>query len=416
MARVASGRMPLSPYRDQDVTQTALQMDFDVDTGLGRESRAAAGCTLCGSRHSRVVCSSHDVAVQRAFLERFYRSRWREQNRATATDRVKCTQNDSTGIVACGECGLLYRSPRPPGEAVAKAYETERYDGRYLWDEFEVQRAWARKKIPAFEQRLARVTKRARPRILEVGSFVGGFLAEGAARGWDMFGIDPGRDVTAFCRGQQLPVFQGTIEEAKLCPASFDAVVIWNTFDQLPDPHALLKQAVMLLRSGGLFAVRVPNGACFDWAMSLRAALPERLRVPVDLALAWNNLLTFPYLQGYSVGQLVDLLKTYGFRLLDCLPDQLAPVPAGHLRWWAALEERGTKLLCRSAGMLWPDDRSRRFRAAPWLEVYFERACADADATQQISLGVVPVYAPLAFEDTGSDCRRNQWDREGGWR
>ena len=108
--------------------------------------------------------------------------------------------------------------------------------------------------------------------FLEIGSFVGGFLLEGQKQGWDMVGVDPGHDVAAFCRERGLPVFEGTLEEARFTPASFDAVVVWNTFDQLPDPRALLEQAVLLLRNGGVLVLRVPNGACFAWMLRMRSA------------------------------------------------------------------------------------------------------------------------------------------------
>ena len=82
-----------------------------------------------------------------------------------------------------------------------------------------------------------------------------------------MVGVDPGHDVAAFCRERGLPIFEGTVEEARFTPASFDAVVVWNTFDQLPDPRPLLEQAVLLLRNGGVLVLRVPNGACFAWML-----------------------------------------------------------------------------------------------------------------------------------------------------
>jgi hypothetical protein len=31
-------------------------------------------------------------------------------------------------------------------------------------------------------------------------------------------------------------------------------------------------------------------------------------------------------------------------------------------------------------------------------------------------LGIIPVYAPVVFEDTDSDYRTTQWDRKGGLR
>ena len=382
---------------------------------LHEQPRVHVGCALCGSKRTRPVCSPEDIVAQQRFLERFYRSRWSQHNTATATDRVNFTQDYATAIVACMDCGLLYRNPRPRADAVTQAYETDAYGETYLQAEFTAQQSWARGKADILAQHLDKLRRRARPRVLEIGSFVGGFLHEGQRRGWDMLGVDPGHDVATFCRRHRLPVFQGTLEDAQLPPASFDAVAIWNTFDQLPDPRKLLQQLVPLMRNGGLLIVRVPNGACFEWGMTLRARLPKLFRRPLEVAMACNNLLTFPYLFGYSAQQLVHLTEPFGFRLVACHADQIVSTPPGHLRPWALWEERVVKTFCRVLAVLWPDDRSNHFRSAPWLDCIFERACTDEEraAPEKLGLGVIPVYSPLVFGETGLDCSVNRRDRKG---
>jgi len=54
----------------------------------------------------------------------------------------------------------------------------------------------------------------ATPRIAEVGSFVGGFLAAARERGWSAVGIDPGEEVGEFCREKGFAVLQTTAPEA----------------------------------------------------------------------------------------------------------------------------------------------------------------------------------------------------------
>jgi SAM-dependent methyltransferase len=383
---------------------------------LERQPRVLVGCRLCGSTGSRLICSLRDIAAQQRFLESFYRSHWSRKNTATATDRIHFTQDYSTAIVTCTDCGLLYRNPRPQAQAVAQAYASEQYEDDYLRAELDAQRRWARTRIPLVARHLAKGPRRSPPRILEVGSFVGGFLLEGRNQGWDMVGVDPGHDVAAFCRDRGLPIFEGTLEEARFAPGSFDAVVVWNTFDQLPDPRPLLEQAIVLLRNGGLLVVRVPNGAYFAWMLWMRSFMPSKLRRLLDIAMACNNLLTFPYLYGYSARQLERLTAPYGFRLATCVPDEVVSTPPGHLALWARAQERAVKTLFRVIATLWPDDRSRQYRSAPWLDCVFERACTDREREDaELSLGVVPVYSPLVFEDTGFTCPRHRWDREGGF-
>lgn len=382
---------------------------------LGEQPQVCVDCVVCGSSRSRIICSAAEIAAQHHYLSTFYRRRWRAQNAATAADRVAFTQNYATDVVRCLDCGLLYRNPRPRPDSITSAYRQDRYDERYLRAEFANQRAWARRKLPALAHYLngspaMSASPGHRPRVLEVGSFVGGLLAEGQARGWDMFGVDPGEEVTAFCRARGLPVFQGTLEEAKLNPGSFDAVVVWNTFDQLPDPHPTLEAAIRLLRDGGVLTVRIPNGACFSWAMEILPELPRWLRRPLYVALAWNNLLTFPYVYGYSADTVGALTASYGFRRIACLPDTLMPAPAGHTKLWATMEAWCSGWVWRAS---WQVVSSGRFPCAPWLDLYFERAASDErkarEAATDPGLGLIPVYAPLTLRQTyWNRCRHEE--------
>lgn len=373
----------------------------DAETGFA-SAAVCIDCIVCGSGRSRTVCSCEDMAAQRQYLTTFFRRRWRVQNGAAAADRLAFTQDYTTDIVGCENCGLLYRNPRPRREDITRAYRHDRYDDYYLEAEFANQRAWAGRKAPQLARYIAPGFGR-RAHVLEIGSFVGGLLAEGLARGWDMFGIDPGDDVTEFCRAKGLPVFHGTVEEADLHPERFDAVVIWNTFDQLPDPHPTLEAAARLLRDGGVLTIRVPNGACFSRAMAVSRDIPAWVRGPLYTALAWNNLLTFPYVYGYSADTLTALMAPYGFRRMACVPDTLMAAPAGHTKWWATVEARIYDWAWRAS---WHTSFTERWVCAPWIDLYFERAAAeDLDAptsARERGLGLIPVYAPLAVRQTNS--------------
>lgn len=80
-----------------------------------------------------------EMAAQRKFLQHFYRSRWREQNAAAATDRLKFTQDYTDRDRSL--CRL--RLALPQSTSARRSYEAEHYDGEYLWAELKVQRACA---------------------------------------------------------------------------------------------------------------------------------------------------------------------------------------------------------------------------------------------------------------------------------
>jgi SAM-dependent methyltransferase len=189
-----------------------------------------------------------------------------------------------------------------------------------------------------------------------------------------MVGIDPGEEVSAFCRERGLRVFRGTLDEAPLTAGQVDCVAVWNTFDQLPDPRPVLTAARRLLRSDGVLALRVPNGNCFRWAVCRMRWLPSPLAGWLRAAMAWNNLLAFPYLYGYSVRTLDRLLAGHCMSRFAARPDTLPPLADAQTRRWAAAEEWALKRLCRLTGRLDACRAASRLTLAPWFDAYYRSA------------------------------------------
>jgi SAM-dependent methyltransferase len=294
--------------------------------------------------------------------------------RAALADRADFTQDYPTDIVACVDCGLLLRNPRlSPGE-IERLYAQDRYGPQRLSELQEAQLKLYRPKARFLKHGLAPGS-----RVVEVGSFVGGFLRAGQEQGWRMLGVDPGEEVDQFCREQGLPVFKGTLEQAPIPENSVDALVIWNTFDQIPDPHPLLVQARRIVKPGGLLAVRVPNGACFrtcaGWIHRLRhsSLLGRGLLGPLLAAMAWNNLLAFPYLYGYTLPSLSRLMARYGLVMTSASGETLCQLADEQTRGWAAWEERGIKRLQK--GLAWAEGSffKNHLTLAPWMDIYFCR-------------------------------------------
>lgn len=324
-------------------------------------------CLICGSDQADLIASQADIEAQQRFLQKFHRDRQKRKQRDGLADRAEFTQDYTTRIVACRSCGLVFRSPRPTVSAVMGAYVKDRYSEAHLKSEFLSQQQWAEKKA-SFLARWAQFKKT--PMIVEVGSFVGGFLDVGRRRGWSMLGIDPGKEVTEFCRAQGLPVYCGTLAEAPIRPGSVDAVVIWNTFDQLPNPDTTLAAARRVLRDEGLLIIRVPNGLMYRRGAEFlnRRGL---LRKWMITTLAWNNLLAFPYLHGYSISTLDQLLGRHGFSRLMVYRDALVKLSDSDTKAWARAEEKLIKWCCRcisGAESLWNSD-STGF--TPWLDFYY---------------------------------------------
>ena len=323
------------------------------------------GCVVCGGTRQARICSAGDIAAQHRYLERFHRRRLRRARRSgdpALADRADFTQDDAVAVVACADCGHVYRAWRPRPAEGAETYAEDHYGAPRLTALFDSQLEQFRAKLP----RLRALLDVERPRVIEIGSFVGGFLAAAGEAGWSAIGVDPGVEVARFCRTRGLRVEQTTAPEAAIAADAADCVAIWNTFDQLPDPRPTLAAALRWLRPGGLLAIRVPNGDAFRATWHAARLLPRPLRTPLLAAMAWNNLLTFPYLQGYTVDSLDRLLTTAGARRVALDPDVLTRLADEQNTAWAAAEERATKLAWRAVSRLTP-------RWAPWFDAYYRR-------------------------------------------
>ena len=325
------------------------------------EPRVETPCTVCGAGAHGLVASAADLEAERRYLLEFHRRRLRKD---ALEDRADFTQAYATNIVRCQACGLVYRDPRPSDEQIARAYASDTYGEERLRALFDSQLELFRPKA----RKLRRWIAGPHPVVLEIGSFVGGFLAAGRELGFDAHGIDPGAEVAAFCEARGLSVLCESADDVSFPEGAADCVAIWNTFDQLPDPHPTLRSARRCLRAGGVLVVRVPNGRCYARCLSLVRRLRPPLRDALLAAMAWNNLLTFPYLHGYSIDTLDRLMAQYELVRVHTEADVLTRLADEQTKTWAAWEERALKALWLLYVRVFPSGIAEH---APWLDVYY---------------------------------------------
>lgn len=268
------------------------------------------------------------------------------------TDRVAFSHHPPIRLARCRLCSHIYRNPWERREALEAAYEAPIPDPAVLQALFDTQRAVCR----AQARRLTAITGRA-GRGLEVGSYVGGFLDAARGAGWGFEGVDVSLPAAEFATGHGFKVTHGQIGDVP-GEHTFDAVAIWNTFEQLYDARGAAVAARRRLRDGGILVVRIPNGGFYlDWRSRLHGPLPGiALRL-----LAHNNLLGFPYRQGFTRESLGRLLEGCGFRIVSVFGDTLVPIADRWTTRYGATEERAVKQLQRLLQRRWK---------APWVEVY----------------------------------------------
>ncbi len=267
-------------------------------------------------------------------------------------DRVAFSQSPPIRLAQCRECTHLFRNPRERAETLGSAYDANSPDEAVFKSLFDTQRI-------AYQSQAARLAQIAGKsgRGVEVGSYVGGFLAAARDAGWSFDGVDMSQDASAFAARNGFRATHGTIESVS-AQAPYDVVAIWNTFEQLYDSRAAVAAARRLLRRDGMLAIRVPNG---DFYLRWRKRLGGVAAGLAERVLIHNNLLSFPYRQGFTERSLTRLMRSGGFEIERVYGDTLVPIADRFTTLYGTIEERAVKAVERLAQRGW---------TAPWVEVY----------------------------------------------
>ena len=315
-------------------------------------------CPVCGERDSAELAGPDDVRAEVEALWEFHTRRLRPDTPpALLLDRVAFSQQPPFRVVECTHCGLVYRNPRERAHELRETYAGEKPDRDTLDSLFENQRQAYRAQARRLTQELGRAGTG-----LEVGSYVGAFLDAARDEGWRFEGLDINPVANEFARGHGFRVTLGDLESLEM-DQRYDAVAIWNCFDQLADQRAAAVKARDLLAPGGILAVRVPNGAFYA---RLRQALDGPAAPGARALLAHNNLLSFPYRLGFTLRSLELLLDKAGFRITRTHGDALVTTSDEWTRGWAAAEERAVKSLLRTLSLA----GRAGAEGSPWMEVY----------------------------------------------
>jgi SAM-dependent methyltransferase len=298
------------------------------------------------------------AAVSAAALESEVRARnhyvasWlrRRPEPAEAKDLIDFMHDGPARLVRCAGCGLLIRDE---GRIRATdSYEADPNDLDLMQHVLPRYVEAFRNKAEAYRDRL-----RARASVVELGSHLGGFLQVGEEWNWRVTGLDIGRDTAEFARRRGLSVRRETIEDTRLPARSADAVFIWNCFEQIAEPAATLQSAWRLLDRHGLLVLRVPNASYYFEGD--------------EDALAWNNLLGFPYLYGHNARTLNRLVTQYGFEPVRGYNSELVTMPIADLS--TAVADRQSEVSRRVSAWSTETTAERGTLTGPWIEIVYRK-------------------------------------------
>ena len=328
---------------------------------MSRPSYEIAHCIVCGHADAVELVNDEAMRVEMETLWNYQQRRLRPETPAPRLmDRVAFSEYPPLRLVRCRECGLVYRNPIERGHELRDIYAGDPPTPETLRSLHETQRPSLRTQARELRRALGRGGSG-----LEVGSYVGAFLAAARDEGLQIEGLDINEETNAFTRSMGFTVHDGELTTFN-ANRVFDSVAIWNTFDQLPDPRAAVIAAHRLLRPRGVLALRVPNGGFYARMHESLAAGGGFRAAAARALLAQNNLLTFPYRWGFTPESLSRMLEDAGYRVRRLRGDVLVPIGDEWTRGWARIEET---LIKRLMGRV----ARARLDLAPWFEIYAER-------------------------------------------
>ena len=179
-------------------------------------------------------------------------------------------QEFSGNYAACPECGTLVSRVGLTAEQVRVRDDGRDYYGKEYWLSHQSDglglptiHERARQDLPgrclSWLQTLLSY-KGPPARVLELGCAHGGFVALLRWAGFDATGLEVSPWVTEFARSAfDIPVLLGPVEEQQLTEGSYDAVVLSDVLEHLPDPAATMRRCVRLLKPDGALVVQTPE-------------------------------------------------------------------------------------------------------------------------------------------------------------
>jgi SAM-dependent methyltransferase len=246
-------------------------------------------------------------------------------------------------IVRCTRCGHMQVASWPTEDVLEEAY-AEVAEAAYV-DEEAGQRATAARALERIERHVQVGS------LCDLGCWVGFLLSEAERRGWKGRGVEPSRFAAEYARERLgLDVIEGTLEGAGLPESAFDAVVMADVIEHLPDPGAALDRARALLRPAGVLYLTLPDAGS---------------RVARTLGARWWSVIP-THVQYFTRRSLAHLLVRHGFTVewMDTAPKGFTVgYYASRLEGYSPAVAAGARAAAGAAGiadrLVWPDLRDR---------------------------------------------------------
>ncbi|HEV2089209.1 MAG TPA: class I SAM-dependent methyltransferase, partial [Cryptosporangiaceae bacterium] len=179
-----------------------------------------------------------------------------------------------------GHDHLLHFTTDSLGRTESGARTADYWTRRHEAGDLAADRYWTEARTTVFGGALALLEAGGgKGRILDVGGGVGHFAGMALAAGWDAYSLDVS-ELAVAAAAQRIGAARSLSTISEDLAGTFDAVTLWCVIAHVPDPRAVLADAVRALRPGGQLFLTTPN---FRFQIGYAAAL-ARLRRPIDFS------------------------------------------------------------------------------------------------------------------------------------
>jgi SAM-dependent methyltransferase len=210
----------------------------------------------------------------------------------------------------CGDCGLVWVSPRLRQDVLRELYETD-YVEMDVLTEPQVEKkgrnaeAWTR-------HVRSEAPPSTHPRLLDVGCGHGHSVIASRHEGYDAVGQEFA-DLSPIWRqvdGLSALIRTAPLEDAAVFgDASADIVTLWEVAEHLQDPRETFESIARILRPGGLLALESPRADCVSLAY---------------LGPRWSQIIPEQHLYLWTRDSLTRMLDACGFDVRD-VRDSVTP-------------------------------------------------------------------------------------------
>lgn len=240
-------------------------------------------------------------------------------------------------MVKCGNCGLVYLNPRPAKKILMEYY----LSGDWVPPDTKsrtFKRKLAHKWMRIFRGDLRSLDNLPKGKVLDVGYGSGMLLKSLQDKGWEIYGVDINPALAKRVEILGLNLFIGELEEANFKDNYFDAVIIDQSLEHMPDPLAVLMEIRRVTKANGTLIVGVPNIGCRSakifgqyWAginapQHLYHFTPYTLKLMLERAEFTASKIDYEPALGLFLESLSYLINKRGQKLLNILGNQIITV------------------------------------------------------------------------------------------